>query len=897
MYLLHPGYYFKLVFYPNISTLMKIIIAILLNVFIQFVYAQTDSLVLSGIVQDEQTLMPLESVSVILQSKDGKYMYDSSLTDNQGRFALRYTNRQDSLVIFISGFNVKPRRITVPCKTRNLQITAISQTMKIREVVIKSPPIARNGDTLQYNVSSFISETDQKIGDVLKRLPGLEVQPNGEIRYQGVSINKFYVEGIDVFGGRYGLGTNNIRAADIAKVEVIENHSPLKVLKDLDLSTRAAVNLKLKNSSKGVWSGHAKWGVGYEPVSWNTETLYMYLSRNFQNFNFYKTNNTGDDYEKELVSHYNQRTNSQFVTSNIQKPLTPLIAPAYYRDNKAHLLSTNFGTRLRKNLTLTGNAFYLKNTETMMGQSLTTYYRPDTANWTISEVVKAVPQTQKGGGTFQMELNTDQLYISNETHYTGTASRGKSQLVKEQDDISQHLKSSEVSVSNEFKAIRRFKNISLSLLSYIAYYQRPQTLQVFPMLYPEIFALTGQTDDGMEQQIDGEHLALMNHVTASFSAGHWIYRLRIGFDANCKKMDSKLYPLGGSISSNLRNDIGWKRQDAIFEPSISYYGRSLSAQLSMPVSQAWLTTKDRIRFLTDKNRHLFFQPSFYTELKLLPKLKMQGSFSYKEDWGDVNDAYQGYIMTNYRVISNKSGTESWLKKQRYELSFTYSDILYALFAHLMVSYDWNKRNLMYNTTYEGFLSKVNATEVSNLFQGWGIHGRISKRFIPMAATIRFNGGYSRTWNEVMRQSELMPVISSNTYAGMDINMRLCPVLRLDYHVNYLHNKYNIEIGEQSGVIRTLQQNVTFSSILFDKIICSINGEHYYNSSLDKKNRHLFFLNSSLSYKTKRIEYAAELRNLLNRKNIYTVAYGDATSYVYSYRLRPLNVMLSVNVSF
>lgn len=128
-------------------------------------------------------------------------------------------------------------------------------------------------------------------------------------------------------------------------------------------------------------------------------------------------------------------------------------------------------------------------------------------------------------------------------------------------------------------------------------------------------------------------------------------------------------------------------------------------------------------------------------------------------------------------------------------------------------------------------------------------------------------------------------------------MRLCPVLRLDYHVNYLHNKYDIEAGGELGVIRTLRQNVTFSSVLFDKISCSINGEHYYNNSLDKKNRHLFFLNGSLSYKTKRLECAAELRNLLNRKNIYTVAYGDATNYMYSYRLRPLNIMLSVNFSF
>lgn len=282
---------------------MKTLLILLLFSFCTLLIgAQTEEKVLCGVVQDERTLLPLEGVSVILQSKDGKYMYGSALTDNQGRFTLRYTDRPDSLFLLISGFNVKSKRIPVAKKTQDLQITAISHTMQIREVVIKSPPIERNGDTLQYNVSSFISETDRKIGDVLKRLPGIEVQPNGEIRYQGVSINKFYVEGIDVFGGRYGLGTNNIRAADIAKVEVIENHSPLKVLKDLDLSTRAAVNLKLKNSSKGVWSGHAKWGVGYEPVSWNTETLYMYLSRNFQNFNFYKTNNTGDDYEKELVS-------------------------------------------------------------------------------------------------------------------------------------------------------------------------------------------------------------------------------------------------------------------------------------------------------------------------------------------------------------------------------------------------------------------------------------------------------------------------------------------------------------------------------------------------------------------------------------------------------------------
>ncbi len=876
---------------------MKMSVALFLILCVRIVCAQTAKIVLSGIVEDERTSMPLENVNIILQSKNGGYIYGATLTDGKGCFSIHYAGNNDSLNILVSGFNVKPKRISVTCKSQHLRIKAISQSIQIREVVIKSTPIEHNGDTLQYNVSSFISEMDQNIGDVLKRLPGIEVQPNGEIRYQGVGINKFYVEGIDVFGERYGLGTNNIRATDIAKVEVIENHSPLKVLKNLDLSSQAAINLKLKNSVKGIWNGNAKWGVGYEPVTWDAETLYMYFSRKFQNFNLYKTNNTGDNYYNDLVSHYSQGKNDQFVASNIQKPLTPMIASPYYRDNKTHLISTNFGTLIKKNLTLKGNAFYLSDTETMKGESATIYYRPDTSGWAISEVTEAIPQTHKGGMTFQVELNADQLYISNETQYAGTWRRDKSWVMKEDDDISQHLKSSEISVNNEFQVIRRLKNTSLSLLSYVEYYKRPQAMQVFPMLYPEIFAYTDCEQDGMEQRIEGDRLHLKNDMTARVSAGHWVYRVRVGLDADIKNLETLLCPLGGEAGSSMCNDIDWKRLDAILEPSVSFHGRLLSAQLSMPLSQAWLKTQDRIHFLANKKKRLLFQPFLYAELKLMPKLKMEGSFSYKEDWGDLNDAYLGYVMTGYRVISNKSGKESCVKKQRYALSFAYSDILHALFADLRFSYDWNKRNLIYNTTYEGFLSKVNAVEVSNLFHSWGINGCISRRFTPMTISLSLKGGYSRAWNEVMRQSELMPVVSSNAHAGMDVNMRLCSILRLDYHVHYLHTKYDITAGEQANTIRTLRQDITLSSVLFDKMICSVNGEHYYNSSSGEKNSHIFFLNTRLSYKMKKIRLTAECRNLLNKKNIYTIAYGDATNYMYSYRLRPVNFMLSINFNF
>ena len=81
-------------------------------------------------------------------------------------------------------------------------------------------------------------------------MPGIDVKDNGSIEYQGLAINKFYIEGNDLLGGKYGVATNGISANDIGMVEVLENHQPMQVLSGIGLSDQAAINLKLKNKSK-----------------------------------------------------------------------------------------------------------------------------------------------------------------------------------------------------------------------------------------------------------------------------------------------------------------------------------------------------------------------------------------------------------------------------------------------------------------------------------------------------------------------------------------------------------------------------------------------------------------------------------------------------------------------
>ena len=126
--------------------------------------------------------------------------------------------------------------------------------MATSSVSVRAQKIRQNGDTLNYLVGAYQQQGDRVIGDVLKRMPGIEVADNGGIKYNGKSIKKFYVEEMDLLQGRYGLATNNINASDVATVQVLENHQPVKMLQGKELTDDVAINLKLKDSAKGTAS-------------------------------------------------------------------------------------------------------------------------------------------------------------------------------------------------------------------------------------------------------------------------------------------------------------------------------------------------------------------------------------------------------------------------------------------------------------------------------------------------------------------------------------------------------------------------------------------------------------------------------------------------------------------
>lgn len=271
-----------------------------------------------GNVIDKESNEPLVGASVIVKGSDGKIKkFASSKSD--GGFAITIPSVTGCrLEVAMMSF----AKQSIPLDSVSFPLTVYMEPgiTLLKEVTVKADRIREQGDTITYNVGSFSQQQDRSIGDVLRRMPGIDVANNGKIQYQGEDINKFYIEGSDLLGGKYGIATNGISHEDVGAVEVMENHQPMQVLSGISFSDKAAINLKLKNKAKATWTFHGDAGGGWswqhEGAIWDGELFAMAVMPGFQNITTMRTNNTGENLASSSTDFFENRRQtglSQYV--------------------------------------------------------------------------------------------------------------------------------------------------------------------------------------------------------------------------------------------------------------------------------------------------------------------------------------------------------------------------------------------------------------------------------------------------------------------------------------------------------------------------------------------------------------------------------------------------------
>lgn len=198
----------------------------------------------------------LSDINVQLQ-KSGKTL-DFKKTDDFGNC---------TFVIAESGvFTVKFTSMLYKAKTveinssenREFTIQLEKQITEIEEVEIKSrPDIAKiKGDTIAFNIKSVKDGTERTAEDIIKKLPGLDINENGKVSFKGNVIGQVLVEGNEFFGKNHKMATQNLSAEMIEGIDVWQNFTTMNG------SRSTALNLKLKEEFKGKINGNIEGNYG-----------------------------------------------------------------------------------------------------------------------------------------------------------------------------------------------------------------------------------------------------------------------------------------------------------------------------------------------------------------------------------------------------------------------------------------------------------------------------------------------------------------------------------------------------------------------------------------------------------------------------------------------------------
>jgi len=242
---------------------MKYYITIVLFLVVSITFAQ---LKLEGVVKDTVGT-PLELANVIAINQETKALDSYGITDAKGVFKLNL-KKNASYKLQVSYIGMKTFEEIFSTKetdvTKNFTLRE-DNTLDEVELTYEMP-VTVKGDTLIYNADSFKNGTERKLEDVLEKLPGVEINDDGQIEVEGNVVSKLTVNGKDFFDGDSKLATKNIPSNAVDKIQVLRNFSEVGQLRNVtNNQDNVAINIKLKEGKENFWFGDITAGAGTAP--------------------------------------------------------------------------------------------------------------------------------------------------------------------------------------------------------------------------------------------------------------------------------------------------------------------------------------------------------------------------------------------------------------------------------------------------------------------------------------------------------------------------------------------------------------------------------------------------------------------------------------------------------
>lgn len=875
-----------------------------------------------GTVKDT-TGVGLEMANIMAINKQTKAMDAYAITNEAGKFTLNLKPSTDyTLKVSYIGFQTFEKAVTTGTTNMNFPVVLKEGTQLNEVEIVHEMPVSVSGDTIIYNSDSFTNGTERKLEDVLKKLPGVEVNKDGEIEVEGKKVQKVMVEGKDFFDGDTKLATKNIPADALDKIQVLRNYNEVSNLKGLENNEdNVALNIKLKDGKKNFWFGDMMAGAGVgdtEDRSILNPKLFYYSPKYSVNL-IGNLNNIGElpltmqDYFKFTGGFKNmmKKGGSNFnVTSND-------LGIMGMRNNRAKNIDAKFGAanfsyNPSKAWTISGFGIYSYNKTDLQTDNI--YNRtdklPNGTTVSVTENRQDISKQKTNLGLFKISSS----YVpSTKMHLDYDA------LLKTSDQ----MESQNVFSSLQGNIFTEKNQKPLSISQNLNYYYTLNDKNVFAFELQNLFQqedpfynanlqfqpffLSGYNTTQTRNDVNQNRFVKTNKTDAKFDYYYMItpksnLNVTIGNTYSYQNFNSNMFQiLDNGTRNNLTdssntNDVNYAFNDAF----VGLHYKILTGKFTFNpgVSLHQFNTNDTQLNSSNKMSFNRVLPDFYALWQIKKSQSLTYNFSLTNNFTDINKLAQGYVFSNYnslysgnRFLENSiSQVHSlrFFKFSMFNMENVFANLTYTKQTDIITN-----RALLTGVNQVSSSVNINSNFPNESLSGMFNYGRSFARFF------KANGGASLSWNKNNNirvnpdNSEFIQNTENyiqNYNIGFSTNLKNLPNIDLSYN-------YSIS-DSQVQTFYVDNPSITLEYFFLDAFSFTADYDFYHNRNKAKTiDTEYDFLTASLSYQKKdsKLEYKLSATNLLDTKSLNDNSFnalGGSTNFS-SYYVQPRYVILSL----
>ncbi len=870
----------------------------------------------SGFVKDSLG-KPLEMANVIAINKSTKALESYFITDVKGFYKLNLSkNTIFEIKVSYLGFATQTFVVNTANLSANLTKDFIlkenSDKLNTVEVTYEMP-VTIKGDTIVYNADSFTNGKEKKLGDVLKKLPGIEITDNDEIEVDGKKVKKVMVDGKDFFDGDSKLATKNIPADAVSKIEVLKNYNEVSQMKGLgNDEDNIALNIKLKKGKKNFWFGEITAGIGLNNRYLTHPKLFYYSPKKSANI-ITDFNNIGEipftfrDYFNFTggFKNLNRRSGSNFNLNSNSLGLSLL------KNNKAKNIETkfsalNYSYAPNKTLSFSGFAIYSETNTDMQTNSLVTTESNTFKNTETQQNVSRqksqlgllkISTTYKPNLNFQLDydafLKKSKLKENNLIKSFSNITGNNNIDINKDDEpfsINQNL--------NIYYTLNA-KNIFAAGMQYL--YDKDNPLYNSLNTDQRFAILPTVSETGSRFNLS----QIKNLISHKFDATIDYYyvinnksniNITLGSSFNNQDLNTQIFQTleDNSILNftdpSLNNKVKFNFIDVYL--GLHYKIKTGAFTLTPGLKLHQYNYKNTQLGVTSKQNPVKVLPDFFAKFNIKQSENITFNYNATTSFTDVNNLAEGLFLRNYNALflGNKNLTNTLY----YNYTLRYFNFNMFSFTNIFATINYSKKYRAFksSTTLIGIdriSSSINSTLPEDSFSS---NIRYSKRYGKLKTNASSNFSVSNFYNIINGRLSKSKSTIQNYKTSVATNFKEWPNVTLGYQITI--NKYNAV--KNNTTFTTNKPFANFEIPFLKSFLLDVKYSfyNYHNKANTIKNKYSF-LDVNLYYQQPKSKWEFKLSatNLLNTGSLNQDSFSEYITSTSQYFVQPRYWVFSI----